>query len=82
MPLQRKPFYQSRKLWATVLGVVIDGLIARYPDYKVMILGVNGLIAVYVLGEAHEGAANAQAPNLNAGTMNVTTPEVVSPQTL
>lgn len=71
----RKPIYKSRKMWMTLVGIIINGLSVQYPEYKDVLVYINGLIASYVIGEAVIDAANAPKPSVQAGQIG----EVVVP---
>lgn len=71
----QKPIFKSRKFWATVAGIVLNGLAVQFPEYKPVIDNVNLLLLTYIGGVALADAAAAHAAGRpvagNVNTMNV-----------
>ena len=60
---EAKPFWRSKKLWATVAGIagIVVPAVATGGLSTPVLVGVLGPLVAYLLGQAHVDAATAKA---------------------
>ena len=60
---EAKPFWRSKKLWATLgaVGAVVAQAVAAGGIGPQTVPAIVGAVAVYLLGQAHVDAATAKA---------------------